>query len=71
MSNLAQIVEPYVPIGGLKIINEYAPYILDDLYMSINPYMINGFSFNKCLEAIHKESLKVHARVEHLGNEIL
>lgn len=65
------MVEPYVPIEGLKVADEHAPYVLDNTYIPINPYIIDHVSFDECLEVIHKNALKVEVRIAHLGIEIL
>lgn len=65
------MVEPYRPERGLEVINEHAPYIPEDPYVSVDPYMIYGISFYECLKATHKEVLEDQAAIVQLNSKIL
>lgn len=48
-----------------------APYTLDDPYLQVDPYMINGVSFYEHLEVINMEALEFHAVISHLNSKKL
>lgn len=57
MCCIIQTLETYVPIEGLEIISEHIPYI--PIYL----YMVDDISFEEHLEALHKLSLIIHAKI--------
>lgn len=46
-------VEPYVLMGGLKVTNEH------NLYILVDPHMVDDISFEEFLEALHKSILMI------------
>lgn len=68
---MGQVVEPYVPKGSLGVTNEHAPYIHEDSYMVIDPYMINEILIDKCLEEAHNKALEDHITITQLNVKIL
>lgn len=69
-SNLAQLVESYILIEGLEVTNKHTPYVLDNIYELVSPYMVDGISFDEQLEAIHKEALEFRVVIVSLNAEI-
>lgn len=52
------MVEPYIPIGGQGVIGEHASYIPLYAFVLVDFYMIDGISFDECLEAAKNEVLE-------------
>lgn len=50
LASLGKVVGPYVPERGFEFFDEHAPYILENIDMLIDCHLIDGVSFNECLE---------------------
>lgn len=71
VGSMGHVVEPYVLIKGLKVTSDHAQYILEDPYMLIDPYMIDGILFDECIQATQNDPLEDQVVIARLNVKIL